>query len=72
VEFMPKGQIINTASYCATLKRLWRAIQNRQHTYAACWLPGTSPPPPVLPAVRTWLQVILTFSHTWSGWHVHA
>jgi hypothetical protein len=22
VEFMPKGQIINTASYCATLKRL--------------------------------------------------
>jgi histone-lysine N-methyltransferase SETMAR len=28
VEFMPKGQTFNAASYCATLKQLRRAIQN--------------------------------------------
>jgi histone-lysine N-methyltransferase SETMAR len=29
VEFIPKGQTINAASYCATLKRLQCTIQNR-------------------------------------------
>jgi hypothetical protein len=30
MEFMPKGQIINAASYCATLNPLRRDIQNHQ------------------------------------------
>jgi hypothetical protein len=30
MEFMPKGETINTAWYCATLKRLQRTIQNLQ------------------------------------------
>jgi histone-lysine N-methyltransferase SETMAR len=30
VEFMPQGTIISAESYCATLRRLWYAIQNRR------------------------------------------
>ena len=30
VEFLPQGTTINSAVYCETLKKLWRAIQNKR------------------------------------------